>query len=95
MKFLKINQFYISLIFSLFNFFYINQLSSISHWKIDFTKAKLKKQQYNVQNQEMLVIIEALKKWRTYLLETKHQTIIKSDHKNLQYFMTTKKLNKW
>ena len=42
----------------------------------------------------MLAIIEALKWWRIYLLEAKHQIIIKSDHKNLQYFMTIKKLNK-
>ena len=43
----------------------------------------------------MLAIVEALKQWRVYLLEAKHQTIIKSDHKNLQYFMTIKKLNEW
>ena len=52
------------------------------------------KQQYNVHDWEMLAIVEALKQWRAYLLEAKHQTIIKSDHKNLQYFMTTKKLNR-
>ena len=43
----------------------------------------------------MLAIIKALEQWRAYLQEAKHQTIIKSDHKNLQYFMTTKKLNEW
>ena len=43
----------------------------------------------------MLTIVKALKWWRVYLLEAKHQTIIKSDHKNLQYFMMTKKLNEW
>ena len=43
----------------------------------------------------MLAIVEALEWWRVYLLEAKYQTIIKSDHKNLQYFMTIKKLNKW
>ena len=41
----------------------------------------------------MLAIIEALKQWKIYLQETKHQTIIKLNHKNLQYFMTIKKLN--
>ena len=53
------------------------------------------KQWYDVHNREMLAIVEVLKWWRIYLLEAKHQTIIKSDHKNLQYFMTTKKLNEW
>ena len=41
----------------------------------------------------MLAIVKALKQWRAYLQEIKHQTIIKSDHKNLQYFITIKKLN--
>ena len=41
----------------------------------------------------MLAIVKILEQWRAYLQEAKHQTIIKSDHKNLQYFMTTKKLN--
>ena len=53
------------------------------------------KQQYDVHDKKMLVIIKALKWWRAYLQEAKYQTIIKSDHKNLQYFMTTKKLNEW
>ena len=53
------------------------------------------KQWYNIHDWEMLAIIEALKKWKIYLLETKYQTIIKSDHKNLQYFITIKKLNEW
>ena len=52
------------------------------------------KQQYDVHNRKMLMIIEVLKKWKVYLQEMRYQTIIKSDHKNLQYFMTTKKLNR-
>ena len=55
----------------------------------------LTEQKYDIHNWEILAIIEALEQWKIYLLETKHQTIIKSDHKNLQYFMTIKKLNKW
>ena len=43
----------------------------------------------------MLAIVKALKKWRIYLLKIKYQTIIKSNHKNLQYFMIIKKLNEW
>ena len=51
------------------------------------------KQCYDIHDREMLAIIKALKWWKVYLQEAKHQTIIKSDHKNLQYFMITKKLN--
>ena len=53
------------------------------------------KQQYDVHDREMLAIVKTLEWWRAYLQEAKYQTIIKSDHKNLQYFMTTKKLNEW
>ena len=53
------------------------------------------KQKYDVHDWEMLAIIEALEQWRVYLLEAKHQIIIKSNYKNLQYFMITKKLNEW
>ena len=41
----------------------------------------------------MLAIVKVLEQWRAYLQEAKYQIIIKSDHKNLQYFMTMKKLN--
>ena len=53
------------------------------------------KQWYDVHDWEMLIIVKTLEWWKAYLLKVKHQTIIKSDHKNLQYFMTTKKLNEW
>ena len=53
------------------------------------------KQWYDIHDKEMLAIIEALKKWRAYLQKSKYQTIIKLNHKNLQYFMTIKKLNEW
>ena len=59
-------------------------------WKLTFTE-----QQYNIHDREMLAIVKALEQWKAYLQEAKHQTIIKSDHKNLQYFMMIKKLNEW
>ena len=51
------------------------------------------KQWYDIHNKKMLAIIEMLEQWRAYLQEVKHQIIIKSNYKNLQYFMTIKKLN--
>jgi hypothetical protein len=50
-------------------------------------------QNYDIHDREMLAIVEALERWRSYLSGAQHQTLVKSDHKNLQYFMTTKKLN--
>ena len=64
------------------------QLIACYAWKLMFMK-----QWYDVHDQEMLAIVKTLEQWKVYLLETKNQIIIKSDHKNLQYFMTTKKLN--
>ena len=56
-------------------------------------KLILMKQWYDVHDRKMLAIIEVLEWWKAYLQEAKYQTIIKLDHKNLQYFMTIKKLN--
>lgn len=42
----------------------------------------------------MLAIIRALDEWRHYLEGTKHTFQIWTDHKNLEYFMTAKKLNR-
>jgi len=41
----------------------------------------------------MLVIIHALKEWRYFLEGTKYLVEIWTDHKNLEYFITAKKLN--
>ena len=42
---------------------------------------------------EMLAIVRALEEWRHFLEGTEHQFEIWTDHKNLKYFMTAKKLN--
>ena len=41
----------------------------------------------------MLAIVRALEEWRHFLEGTEHQFEIWMDHKNLEYFMSTKKLN--
>ena len=41
----------------------------------------------------MLAIIHALEEWKHFLEETTHPVEIWTDHKNLKYFMTAKKLN--
>jgi len=42
----------------------------------------------------MLVIIRALEEWRHFLEGATHLVEIWTDHKNLEYFMTAKKLNR-
>jgi len=49
---------------------------------------------YDVHDKEMLGIIRALEAWRHYLEGAKHEIDIWTDHQNLKYFMTAKKLNR-
>jgi len=49
---------------------------------------------YDIYDKEMLAIIRALEEWRHYLEGAKHKFDIWTDHKNLEYFKTAKKLNR-
>jgi len=50
-------------------------------------------QNYEIYDKEMLAIIRTLEEWRHFLEEATHLVEIWTDHKNLEYFMTAKKLN--
>jgi len=45
---------------------------------------------YDVHDKEMMGIIRALEAWRHHLEGAKHRVEIWSDHRNLQYFMSSK-----
>ena len=47
---------------------------------------------YEIYDKEMLAIIHALEEWDTELRSVPRFLIL-MDHKNLEYFMTTRKLN--
>ena len=49
---------------------------------------------YKIHDKEMLAIIRVLEEWRYFLEGAWHPVEIWTDHKNLEYFMTTKKLNR-
>jgi hypothetical protein len=49
---------------------------------------------YEVHDKEMLAIIRALEEWRHLLEGAKHRVEIWTDHKNLEYFRSAKKLNR-
>jgi len=49
---------------------------------------------YEIHDKEMLAIIRALEEWRHFLEGARHPIEIWMDHKNLEYFMTAKKLNR-
>ena len=51
------------------------------------------KSNYEIYNKELLAIVEALTKWRQYLLDELETFKIWTDHKNLKYFWEPHKLN--
>ncbi|KAH0602269.1 uncharacterized protein H6S33_009843, partial [Morchella sextelata] len=49
---------------------------------------------YDVWDKEMLGIVSAFKQWRHYLEGPSRTVLVYTDHKNLEYFSTTKVLNR-
>jgi hypothetical protein len=49
---------------------------------------------YEIHDKEMLAIIRAIEEWRHFLEGAENWFKVWTDHKNLQYFMTAKKLNR-
>ena len=50
---------------------------------------------YKIHDKEMLAIIQALEEWQHFLKGTPCWFEIWTDHKNLEYLHTSKKLNWW
>jgi len=48
----------------------------------------------NTHNKELLAIFEAFKTWQHYLESPQHTVDVITDHKNLEYFSTTKTLSR-
>ena len=48
---------------------------------------------YEIHDKEMLAIIRAMEEWRHFLEGSKLRFEVWTDHKNLEYFQTAKKLN--
>jgi hypothetical protein len=48
---------------------------------------------YKIHNTEMLAIIQGLEEWQHYPEDTQHPVEIWTDHKNLEYFRVSQKLN--
>jgi len=51
-------------------------------------------QNYEIHDKEMLAIIQALQEWQHFVEGAEHQCEIWTDHKNLEYFMMAKQLNR-
>ena len=49
---------------------------------------------YDIYDKELLAIVRAFEEWRAELEGAAHKVQVISDHKNLEYFMTTKQLSR-
>ena len=68
-----------------------NRLHPVAFHSRKFTSAEIN---YEIQDKELLAIVDAFKHWRRYLEGATHQVQVFSDHQNLEYFTTTKVLNR-
>jgi len=50
---------------------------------------------YKIHDKELLAVVDAFKHRRRYCEGATHQVQVYSDHQNLEYFTTTKVLNRW
>ena len=49
---------------------------------------------YEIHDKELLAVVDCFKVWRRYLEGAMHTVQVFSDHQNLEYFSTTKVLNR-
>src|SRR6266705_5957636 len=50
---------------------------------------------YEIYDKELLAIVRSFEEWRPELEGALHPIQVLTDHKNLEYFMSTKLLNRW
>jgi hypothetical protein len=68
-----------------------NRLHPVAFHSRKFQPAEIN---YEIHDKELLAIVDAFKHWRRYCKGTIHQVQVFSDHQNLEYFTTTKVLNR-
>ncbi|KAI0994483.1 hypothetical protein K3495_g13700 [Podosphaera aphanis] len=68
----------------------MNVLRPVAYFSKKLTPAE---SNYEIHDKELLAVVSALKQWRGELIGLKYPFTVLSDHKNLQYFMASKKLS--
>jgi len=68
-----------------------NRLHPVSFHSRKFQPAEIN---YKIHDKELLAVVDAFKHWRRYCEGATHQVQVYSDHQNLEYFTTTKVLNR-
>ena len=67
-----------------------NQLRPVAYLSKKLSPAEVN---YEIHDKELLGIIRSLEEWRPELMSTARPFTILTDHKNLEYFMTTRRLS--
>ena len=62
---------------------------AVAYYSKKFSDAELN---YDIHDKGMVVIVDCFKEWRYYLIG--QQVVVYTDHRNLEYFHTTKILNR-
>jgi len=68
-----------------------NRLHPIAFHSRKFSPAEIN---YEIHDKELLAVVDTFKHWRRYCEGAEHQVQVFSDHQNLEYFTTTKVLNR-
>jgi hypothetical protein len=68
-----------------------DKLRPVAFWSRKMIPAELN---YDIHDKELLAIVSAFQTWRAYLEGAKHTVTVRTDHHNLTYFTTTKKLTR-
>jgi len=68
-----------------------NRLHPVAFHSRKFQPAEIN---YEIHDKELLAVVDAFKHWRRYCEGATHQVQVCSDHQNLEYFTTTKVLNR-
>jgi RNase H-like domain found in reverse transcriptase len=69
-----------------------NEIRTVTFRSRSMQHAKLN---YNIHDKELLAVFDAFCAWCAYLEGTMHTISVVTDHKNLEYFMSTKLLTCW
>ena len=67
-----------------------NLLHLVSYYSQKLTPAKIN---YKIHDKELLAIVDSFRDMRSWLIGSPHPITVLSDHKNLEYFMTSCVLN--
>jgi len=68
-----------------------NRLHPVAFHSRKFQPAEIN---YEIHDKELLAVVDAFKHWRRYCEGATHQVQVYTDHQNLEYFTTTKVLNR-